>query len=465
MGEVQKNVVETADAGKAAREKIVTGAKVDVAEVKSEVKDIQVGFKKYNAGEWPRKEGDRKDAKTPENGKTYTAIGAVDRVPFKPEVRSFEWYMTMGDYARHMARDFNRIEFQFPGLKKTPKNEKARQKMLDIIKKVSTASVDAAIVDDPKKAGEAFKKILDAEGNNAEIYGSEGVLNVVLAYGRASDNLKGVTPENAGSIDYKLELSNMRYSKLFERKNAKAGKDPRREKLAEKAKKAGEGGGEMFNEMMNDYLTQRNRLMARIAIAVESGKMTLEDANAHRAALDNLNLKDAVSKSEVSSGDLDRWTLVESTIARITAILDQLEKPVEAKPATSKETYDEREARANAMRIINEGNLEKHYAWKDESAENVEVMVKRIAHDVVAAVNPIDTPTDVEIPRYEEALYALIRASLRNELKDRAITRENNQTVSPDYTLNENEKVRYIATVYSRMNSKAISIRRNTPHL
>ncbi|MCX6733347.1 MAG: hypothetical protein NTX63_00875 [Candidatus Peregrinibacteria bacterium] len=470
MAEVQRNApVEQVDTGKGKRAEVVAATKGAALELKSEVKDIQVGFKTYDGGEWPRKEAERKDAKTPESGKNYTAIGAVDRVPFKPEVRSFEWYMTMGSYARHMARDFNRIDFQFPGLKNIPKNEKARQKILDIIKKVSTASIDAAVVDDPKKAAEAFKKILDAAGNSAEVYGAEGVLNVVLAYGRASDNLKGVTPENAGSIDYKLELSNKRYSKLFERK-AKVEKpqDPRRKGVIERAKKEGKGMGETFNEVMEDFFAQNRKLIERIAVAVENGKMTPEEAKKYKDALDNLNYKNAVSSNEASDEDFARLALVDETVNRVRVAVEKAEKPEKpekpAAPVAPKETYDERETRTNAMRIINEGNLEKRYAWKDESAQDVEAMVKRIAHDVVAAVNPADSPMNIEIPRYEEALYALIRASLRNELKDRIAARENKQNVSPDYVLNENEKVRYVSTVLSRMNSKAIRIRRNTPH-
>lgn len=452
MSEVQKSTVEVVDAGKAARAEVVAGAKVDAAEIKSEIKDIQVGFKTYHAGEWPRKEADRKDAKTPENGKTYTAIGAVDRIPFKPEVRSFEWYLTMGQYARHMARDFNRIDFQFPGLKNIPKNEKARQKILAIIKKVSGASISAAVVDDPVASAKAFKKALDAEGSSEEIYGAQGVLNVVLAYGRASDQLKGVTPENAGSIDYKLELGNKRYSKLFERKKKETKKaekaDSRREDFDKQAKKADKGQGEIFNDQMNEYLAERNDLTARIGAAVENGKMKHEDAYEYREALNKLDLRDAVSRKEMSDSDLARLELTDATINRVKAAVEKAEKPAQGAASAPRESYDEQETKVLVEKILNMNPMKDRYELAE--GQTLDQLAGVIAFDVVKLIDPVAGKGVLE--NLSKLVQPIILAALNNIHKANVA----NNTPSKIFILDKSTQQRVVLLLLSELKKNKI---------
>lgn len=437
-------------------------------------KEQQIDHKEYAEGNMGVSSDERKTrtpeqiAKFPllEKGKTYLAKGAVNRVPFKQDIRDKHWYYEMAVAGKKLIENFDSVAFDFPALK----NKQYKARMKAAIEKITVSSVDL-IAD--KLTPEQFKAKIEEGFSKDEIYGSQGIFNIILAFGRAYDLVNNV--QEGASIDYRLSLSNKRYSQLLakkmktEKKAEKVGdkSDAVRQNIAEKAKKMGKGMGEMFNEVMEDYFAQNRKLVERIALAVENGKMTPEEAKGYRDALDNLNYKNAVSSNEASDEDVSRLALVNETIDRVTTALDKIDKSTEKpaeKPAAPQESYNEREMRANAMRIINEGNLEKRYAWKDESAQDVESMVKRIAHDVVAAVNPADAPADIEIPRYEEALYALIRASLRNELRDRKTARENNQTVAPEYVLNENEKVRYVSTVLGRMDSKAIRIQRYTPH-
>lgn len=428
-------------------------------------KESTIAEKKYRPGEKALTQEQRAKM-TPEQrkkypllekGKKYISVGAVDKVPFKPVLRDKGWYVEMAATGKNLIQNFDAVSFDFPGLDKA-----SLRKAVENIASVSTLDLITGTV-----TTEDYKKKIESGFSADEIYGVNGAFNVILAFGRAQDLLNNVQP--GASIDYRLKLAVNRYSKLLAKK-VKAEKvegksDTFRQNIVEKAKSANKEPNEMFNEVMNDYFKQSRKLVERIALCARNGRMTPEEAHAYGESLNNLRYKDAESRADVSDEDMDRLVLVSETVERVQAAVEKAEKPEKpAAPAVRKESYDEREARANAMSIINEGNLEKHYAWKEESEQDVEAMIKSIAHDVVAAVNPSDAPAAVEIPLYEEALYALIRASLRNELKERKTARENNHAISPEYTLSENEKVRYVSSVLSRMSGKTPRVKRNNPH-
>lgn len=362
---------------------------------------------RYKQGEWPRDEANRVDAITPEQNKNYTAVGEVNRVPFKQIARPYDWYLTMRSYAAHMMRDFDRIDFQFPSLKKGPKNRKSLQKMRDILQKISSASVDAAIIDDSTEAGNAFKSILDQAGNVQEIYGSEGVLNLVLAYGRASDTLKGITPGNAGSIDYKLKLSNNMASSLYERKQVDRIAEPipagvkvrdfvRSRAVMEKTSKV-----DMFNELMQPYAAKRYPLIRRVRALQNAGVLSSEEVTKYSNALTALDFS-MVETRQPTAQDYDRYEHVVIEVDRIESELDVAEKNAKPKPekkenvpvppavemtpaAAPEEPRETVAAREHARRIesiLNQGDILDRYAIDEKDQE---VTVKQVVEDVIRA--------------------------------------------------------------------------------
>lgn len=421
----------------------------------------------YKDGEWPRKEAERTNAITPEKGKTYTAMGGVNRLPFKQELRPYQWYLTMGEYARHMVRDFNRIDFQFPSYKNIPKNEKARQRIRDMVKKVSGASIDATIIDDPKKAAEAFKNVLDAVGNTNDIYGAEGVLNVVLAYGRASDTMRGVTPENAGSIDYKLELSNKRYAKLFEKKQ-KAEKKvdarpkeskldlrtmPPKEYVVQKAKEMGSSEYKVYVEVTDQYLADRNKLEERAKLCYDRQQISSDDYVRLMQLLRSLKMNNP--SSPPNENDYERLNHVAKVIENVTNEIHQAEK---SRAAIKKEVSESRgvdietvEFEKQAKLIINEGYLEfPKPPYPILKADTIEELVKRIAHDVVEAIYPA-----YNLPQqYERLIHNIIRGTLNAELK-------HSPNQSSPYKLSDAEKIRFIVPVLQEMERKPDPVKRN----
>lgn len=398
-----------------------------------------------------------------EKGKKYIAVGGVDKTPFKQAMHDNVWYYEMAQVADLMLKNKDSITFEFPAMRKDPKY---KERILAAVKDISHGSVQGVTED--------FKAMIEKGRSLDDVYGAEGAFNVILAYGRAIDKLNNVEP--GASIEYRLKLSGKRYSKLLGKKEKAPAVTPKvvpgqeggsekpmtpfRQKVIEKIaqKKGSEKSG--FIQMMDQFLTDRGRAMDRIAVCVADKSMSEEDAASYRKSLQNLSLSDP--KSPPGDEDWDRLELVGSTIERVELAIEKAEASVAKKGVEllreATQSVENVEFERQARQIISEnsdlgdGNT---LAFPKPpypilKADTVEVLVTRIARDIVKAIYPADNLAQ----EYEKSIHGNIRGTLN------AILKHSPEQLS-SYRLSDDERVRFIVPILQEMAKKPRPVKRN----
>lgn len=396
-----------------------------------------------------------------EKGKKYIAIGGVDKVPFKSVVRDNLWYLEMARVGDMLLKNQDSVTFEFPAMRKDPKY---KQRIMAAVRDIASGAM-LGVTNDIQP--DEFKKKIENGRDPSDIYGAEGAFNVILAYGRAIDLLNNVEP--GASIDYRLRLSGKRYSQLLAKKQ-KAEKKPEdgrpkeskldiktmppKEYVAQKAKETGQSEGAVFNEYMDRFLSDRNQLQKRIVTCLAKDQMYRDEASKFGGMLSRLRLANVGTK-DVGYDDWARLEFVSATLLQVQAEVERAEKKSVIVKKEASElgvvSIETIEFEKQARQIISEGYLEfakpPYPILKEQTKEE---LVKRIAHDIVDAINPANNLSQL----YEKLIHNIIRGTLDAELR-------HSPEQSLPYKLSDNEKIRFIVPVLQEMAKKPDSAKRN----
>ncbi len=355
---------------------------------------VDVRFKKVGQTAPEPEQQKKLDAVTFEKSKKYRFEGTVDRASFSSKLKEKSFYVTDAGFARDMLKNFDQIVLKFPSLSTSDGKAKLKT-MLEFLVTSSMGEGKMKLSDgtfDHVMWKEKSEKFLGSDN----LYGPEGLYNVILAYRRAVDKMRFRLRDSGAKATYELRSSGKsaeRSVRLYEEDEEKEAvklseqkPDTQRQKLLDQAKNARKGLGEVFNEQMNDYLAERNNLMARISVALEKGQMKYEDASEYRDSLNGLSLRDAASKREVSDRDMARLELIDETIIRIKAAVVKAEKPVE-KASVPREGSDARESRELAERILNASPMKARYELAE--GQTLEQLAGVVALEAIKSVDPV----------------------------------------------------------------------------
>lgn len=367
-------------------------------------KEQQIDHKEYADGGMGTSSDERKKrtpeeiAKFPllEKGKTYLAKGTVNRVPFKQTIRDKHWYYEMAVAGKKLIENFDSVAFDFPALK----NKQYKERMKAAISNITVSSVDL-IAD--KLTPEQFKTKIEEGFSKEEIYGSQGIFNIILAFGRAYDLVNNV--QEGASIDYRLSLGNKRYSQLLTRKKeverkaavskpvAKVAAKPAADKITPPAAAEVKNSPEWneYNEKMKVFSTRTDYLTSEVNAVEKDGGISKEEAGALR-----LRIKAIESKiAPLASGEkvpADAQTMYENTTKAIQTLRADFEaakmknKPVKREEEPRGLPVAPTEVQAQAERALSRNSFKASYELAE--GQTLEKLADIIARDAMKVVAP-----------------------------------------------------------------------------
>ncbi len=438
------------------RGEVIAGASKERKDLR---KLIDVRFKKVGQTAPAPEQQKKLDAVAFEKSKKYHFEGTVDRASFSPKLKEKSFYIADAGFARDMLKNFDQIVLKFPSLS-TPDGKGKLKTMLEFLVTSTIGAGKMKLPDgtfDHVKWKEKSEKFLGADN----LYGPEGLYNVILAYRRAVDKMRFRLRDSGAKATYELRSSGKsaeRSVRLYDEGEEKEAVAPpaskkldiQRQRVLAEAKKENKGDGEKFNEVMDDYFAQRNKLEEHITAAIANGKMTNEEAKVHMASLYALNFKHSASSMDASTADFDRLALAVETLDRVAVAVAKAEKPAEtvAKTAAPRELYDEREVKALADRILNMNPMKARYELAE--GQTLDQLAGVIAFDTVKLIDPVAGRGILE--NLAKLIQPIMLAVLNNMHKENVA----NNTPSKIFVLDESAQRRAVLLLLNELKKNNI---------